>query len=170
MHLSQFGLFFMRTGSQKSSMETQRNHLIKVRFEAIHPKHVLSPHYFNKQSPPHRCPQEFFFYLESGCFSLTLRNFSVTSYVLLFVCLFFPPGFFILSCFGSTNVIKKAGTWLGGMLKQTATLSYYCSLAKAAQSNCDPEGNVRIIAALRNTVVSVYHSSVVLISNLVNCK
>lgn len=56
------------------------------------------------------------------------------------------------------------------MLKQTATLSYYCSLAKAAQSNCDPEGNVRIIAALRNTVVSVYHSSVVLISNSVNCK
>lgn len=80
------------------------------------------------------------------------------------------PGVLISFRFGSINAIKKAGTWLGGMLKQTATLSYYRSLIKAAQSNRDPERNLRIIAALRNTVVSVYHSSVVLISNLVNYK
>lgn len=131
----------MRTGSQKSSMETQRNHLIKVQFAAIHLKHVFSPHYFNKHHPPPPTPSfppGIFFDLELGCFSFNSEK--LFCHILGGVC-FVSPGFLLLFCFWSINVIKRAEMWLGGRLKQAVTLSHYCSLAKAVQSSHDPEGN-----------------------------
>lgn len=56
------------------------------------------------------------------------------------------------------------GMWLEGRWSQRL-LSHYFSLAKAAQPHHDPEGNLRVIAAVRNAVTHIQDSNVVLISN-----
>lgn len=64
-----------------------------------------------------------------------------------------------------SGVIDKEGRQLGGTLKPAATMSHYCSAARAAQPPSDSVGNSGITAAVRNPAVSVCQAHVVYSSN-----